>query len=200
MQVETLHFRHTHRCVYEATHFRLVFLAPGDGSICAQKINKQVKKYMKPVWKWAVPCAINQSASRPSVGQLAVDSKRLELGCMFTLSDDSFWAAQCSWDGGLNEPLEPEFLWGTDMQLFNEKVSSLLKRYLQQTLTYWSAFFSFGLCISFLGPTILDLKCQTQSTLDQITWVFFSQQFFLLVGSCLGGAFQKTWVMGTTDK
>ncbi|CAF96955.1 unnamed protein product, partial [Tetraodon nigroviridis] len=67
----------------------------------------------------------------------------------------------------------------------------LLKQHLQQTLTYWSVFFSFGLCISFLGPTILDLRCQTGATAEQITWVFFSQQFFLLVGSCLGGFFKK---------
>lgn len=112
----------------------------------------------------------------------------------------SFWVVRCDRapsDGGLNEPLEPDFLWRTDMLLLvDERIWALLKRHLQQTLTYWSAFFSFGLCISFLGPTILDLRCQTQSTLEQITWVFFSQQFFLLVGSCLGGLLKKTWVIG----
>lgn len=111
----------------------------------------------------------------------------------------AFWVVRCDRapsDGGLNEPLEPDVLWGTDMLLLvDERIWALLKRHLQQTLTYWSAFFSFGLCISFLGPTILDLRCQTQSTLEQITWVFFSQQFFLLVGSCLGGLFKKTWVI-----
>ncbi|KAI3369604.1 hypothetical protein L3Q82_025316, partial [Scortum barcoo] len=78
------------------------------------------------------------------------------------------------------------------MMLLDERLWSLFKRHWQQTLTYWSVFFSFGLCIAFLGPTILDLRCQTQSTLQQITWVFFSQQFFLLVGSSLGGLFKKT--------
>ncbi|KAM9362163.1 major facilitator superfamily domain-containing protein 4A [Symphorus nematophorus] len=78
------------------------------------------------------------------------------------------------------------------MKLLDERIWSLLKRHWQQTLTYWSVFFSFGLCIAFLGPTILDLRCQTQSTLQQITWVFFSQQFFLLVGSSLGGLYKKT--------
>ncbi|XP_040889644.1 major facilitator superfamily domain-containing protein 4A isoform X2 [Toxotes jaculatrix] len=78
------------------------------------------------------------------------------------------------------------------MKLLDERIWSLFKRHWQQTLTYWSVFFSFGLCIAFLGPTILDLRCQTQSTLQQITWVFFSQQFFLLVGSSLGGLFKKT--------
>ncbi|MEQ2214996.1 hypothetical protein XENOCAPTIV_025446 [Xenoophorus captivus] len=79
-----------------------------------------------------------------------------------------------------------------NMKLLDERIWSLFRRHLQQTLTYWSVFFSFGLCIAFLGPTILDLRCQTQSTLQQITWVFFSQQFFLLVGSSVGGLFKKT--------
>ncbi|XP_072553550.1 major facilitator superfamily domain-containing protein 4B [Salminus brasiliensis] len=73
-----------------------------------------------------------------------------------------------------------------------ERLVLLFKRNCQHTLTYWSVFFSFGLCIAFLGPTILDLKCQTNSTLQEITWVFFSQQFCLLIGSSIGGAFKKT--------
>uniref|UniRef100_A0A3P9BJL5 Major facilitator superfamily domain containing 4Aa n=1 Tax=Maylandia zebra TaxID=106582 RepID=A0A3P9BJL5_9CICH len=76
--------------------------------------------------------------------------------------------------------------------LLDERIWLLFKRHWPQTLTYWSVFFSFGLCIAFLGPTILDLRCQTQSTLQQITWVFVSQQFFLLVGSSVGGLFKKT--------
>ncbi|GLD61356.1 major facilitator superfamily domain-containing protein 4A-like protein [Lates japonicus] len=78
------------------------------------------------------------------------------------------------------------------MKLLDERIWLLFKRHWQQTLTYWSVFFSFGLCIAFLGPTILDLRCQTQSTLQQITWVFFSQQLFLLVGSSMGGLCKKT--------
>ncbi|ELW47735.1 Major facilitator superfamily domain-containing protein 4 [Tupaia chinensis] len=62
----------------------------------------------------------------------------------------------------------------------------------QPTLTYWSVFFSFGLCIAFLGPTLLDLRCQTHSSLPQISWVFFSQQLCLLLGSALGGVFKRT--------
>ncbi|KAG7229679.1 hypothetical protein INR49_012723, partial [Caranx melampygus] len=80
----------------------------------------------------------------------------------------------------------------TDTMLPDERIWSLLKRHCHQTLTYWSVFFSFGLCIAFLGPTILDLRCQTHSTLHQITWVFFAQQFFLLVGSSMGGLCKKT--------
>ncbi|XP_031793093.1 major facilitator superfamily domain-containing protein 4A isoform X2 [Sarcophilus harrisii] len=71
-------------------------------------------------------------------------------------------------------------------------ISGLFRRNLQPTLTYWSVFFSFGLCIGFLGPTVSDLRCQTHSSLPQISWVFFSQQFCLLLGSALGGIFKKT--------
>uniref|UniRef100_A0A673ZN92 Major facilitator superfamily domain containing 4Aa n=1 Tax=Salmo trutta TaxID=8032 RepID=A0A673ZN92_SALTR len=66
--------------------------------------------------------------------------------------------------------------------LVDDLVWALFKRHWQHTLTYWSVFFSFGLCIAFLGPTILDLRCQTQSTLQEITWVFFAQQLSLLLG------------------
>ncbi|XP_036387796.1 major facilitator superfamily domain-containing protein 4A [Megalops cyprinoides] len=76
--------------------------------------------------------------------------------------------------------------------IVNERIWTLFKRNWQHTLTYWSVFFSFGLCIAFLGPTILDLRCQTQSTLQEITCVFFSQQFCLLIGSSVGGIFKRT--------
>ncbi|XP_070814294.1 major facilitator superfamily domain-containing protein 4A [Chaetodon trifascialis] len=78
------------------------------------------------------------------------------------------------------------------MKLVDERIWLLFKRRCQQTLTYWSVFFSSGLCIAVLGPTILDLRCQTHSTLQQITWVFFSQQFFMLAGCSLGGIFKQT--------
>ncbi|XP_003963554.1 major facilitator superfamily domain-containing protein 4B [Takifugu rubripes] len=74
----------------------------------------------------------------------------------------------------------------------DDRILTLFKRNAHHTLTYWSVFFSFGLCIAFLGPTILDLQCQTNSTLNQITWVFFSQQFCLLIGSSIGGIFKRT--------
>lgn len=76
--------------------------------------------------------------------------------------------------------------------LVEERLVALFKQNWQHTLTYWSVFFSFGLSIAFLGPTILDLKCQTNSTLQEITWVFFSQQICLLIGSSIGGVFKKT--------
>ncbi|XP_042180964.1 major facilitator superfamily domain-containing protein 4A-like [Oncorhynchus tshawytscha] len=73
--------------------------------------------------------------------------------------------------------------------LVDDLVWALFKRHWQHTLTYWSVFFSFGLCIAFLGPTILALRCQTQSTLQEI--FFFAQQLSLMLGSALGGIFKK---------
>nr|XP_055044389.1 major facilitator superfamily domain-containing protein 4B [Misgurnus anguillicaudatus] len=82
--------------------------------------------------------------------------------------------------------------------LIEERILTLFRRNCQHTLTYWSVFFSFGLSIAFLGPTILDLKYQTSSTLQEITWVFFSQQFCLLIGISFGGVFKKTLLSALT--
>ncbi|KAJ8259512.1 hypothetical protein GJAV_G00170170 [Gymnothorax javanicus] len=78
------------------------------------------------------------------------------------------------------------------MMILNEAAWTIFKQNWQHTLTYWSVFFSAGLSLSFLGPTILDLRCQTQSTLQEITCVFFAQQFCILVGSSVGGLFKTT--------
>uniref|UniRef100_A0A8C1XXV9 Uncharacterized protein n=1 Tax=Cyprinus carpio TaxID=7962 RepID=A0A8C1XXV9_CYPCA len=69
--------------------------------------------------------------------------------------------------------------------LIEERILTLFRRNCQHTLTYWSVFFSFGLSIAFLGPTIQDLKCQTGSTLQEITWMFFSQQLSFVIGNTL---------------
>eukprot|EP00061_Rhincodon_typus_P014903 g42277.t1 len=72
-------------------------------------------------------------------------------------------------------------------EMWDDRRWGLFKRNLQPTLTLWSAFCSFGLCMAFLGPTLLDLRCQTHSSLQQITWVFFAQNFCVLVGTIIGG-------------
>ncbi|XP_032898702.1 major facilitator superfamily domain-containing protein 4A [Amblyraja radiata] len=82
--------------------------------------------------------------------------------------------------------------------MFEDRRWGLFKRNLQPTLTLWSAFCSFGLCMAFLGPTLLDLRCQTHSSLKQITWVFFAQNFCVLVGTIIGGLFKKTFSCSLT--
>ncbi|XP_066529086.1 major facilitator superfamily domain-containing protein 4A isoform X2 [Hoplias malabaricus] len=79
------------------------------------------------------------------------------------------------------------------LKVVDERLWALFRSRWQHTLTYWSGFFSFGLCLALLGPTVLDLRCQTQASLQGITLVFFSQQFCLFVGSSVGGFFSKSY-------
>uniref|UniRef100_A0A8B9GXS6 Major facilitator superfamily domain-containing protein 4A n=1 Tax=Astyanax mexicanus TaxID=7994 RepID=A0A8B9GXS6_ASTMX len=77
-------------------------------------------------------------------------------------------------------------------KVVDERMWALFRSHWQHTLTYWSGFFSFGLCLALLGPTVLDLRCQTQASLQGIIVVFFAQQFCLFVGSSVGGFFSKS--------
>jgi hypothetical protein len=43
------------------------------------------------------------------------------------------------------------------------------------------------MCVGFLGPTLWDLGCQTGTDLAQMTWMFFAQSLFILVGSVTAG-------------
>lgn len=48
-------------------------------------------------------------------------------------------------------------------------------------------FGSFGMGVAFLGPTLFDLGCQTNSNLKEMNWVFFVQLIMTLVGSISAG-------------
>lgn len=63
----------------------------------------------------------------------------------------------------------------------------LCRKYLHEVIAYCSVFWSFGMCVAFLGPTLLDLGCQTASDMKTISWVFFSQLTCSLIGSVLAG-------------
>ncbi|XP_070557583.1 major facilitator superfamily domain-containing protein 4A-like isoform X2 [Ptychodera flava] len=63
----------------------------------------------------------------------------------------------------------------------------LFQENLQATVTYCSVFWSFGMCVALLGPTLLDLGCLTSSPLETMSWVFFAQALSTLVGSMFGG-------------
>ncbi|XP_060766029.1 major facilitator superfamily domain-containing protein 4A [Neoarius graeffei] len=76
---------------------------------------------------------------------------------------------------------------------------ALFRAHWRATLTYWSAFFSFGLSVALLGPTALDLRCQTRCSLQQVTLAFFAQQFCLFVGSFVGAFFSKTLCSSLTS-
>jgi len=55
------------------------------------------------------------------------------------------------------------------------------------TITYCAMFWSFGMCVAFLGPTLLDLGCMTSSDMKTMSWVFFSQLLCSLIGATLAG-------------
>ncbi|KAB7504291.1 Major facilitator superfamily domain-containing protein 4A [Armadillidium nasatum] len=43
------------------------------------------------------------------------------------------------------------------------------------------------MCVAFLGPTLLDLECRLESLLSTMSWIFFSQALFTLIGAACGG-------------
>ena len=65
--------------------------------------------------------------------------------------------------------------------------TTLFKHNWHPTLVYCGVFWSFGMCVAFLGPTLLDLGCQTASDMKRISWVFFFQLCCTLIGSILAG-------------
>jgi len=63
----------------------------------------------------------------------------------------------------------------------------LLVQHWHETVTYCAVFWTFGLCVAFLGPTLLDLGCLTSSDMRHISWVFLAQLFCSLVGATVAG-------------
>ena len=72
---------------------------------------------------------------------------------------------------------------------------SLFMDNLQATVTYCSVFWSFGMCVALLGPTLLDLGCQTGSSVAEMSWAFLSQSLSTLIGSMLGGILVDRYVL-----
>jgi len=60
---------------------------------------------------------------------------------------------------------------------------SLLVRHWHAAVTYCAVFWSFGMCVAFLGPTLLDLGCITSSDMRAISWVFLDQLLCSLLGA-----------------
>lgn len=80
---------------------------------------------------------------------------------------------------------------GTSDEMVKESEDRLAKAFWKSketTVTYCSAFWAFGMCVAFLGPTLRDLGCKTGSTTKTMSWIFFSQALFILIGSAFGGA------------
>ncbi|XP_052834083.1 major facilitator superfamily domain-containing protein 4A, partial [Octopus bimaculoides] len=53
--------------------------------------------------------------------------------------------------------------------------------------TYCMVFGSFGMGVACLGPTLLDLGCQTATDLREMSWVFFVQLLMTSIGTIVAG-------------
>ena len=60
---------------------------------------------------------------------------------------------------------------------------SLLVRHWHAAITYCAVFWSFGMCVAFLGPTLLDLGCITSTDMRAVSWVFLAQLLCSLLGA-----------------
>jgi hypothetical protein len=64
-------------------------------------------------------------------------------------------------------------------------------RKLQLTIIYCISFWNFGIGVALFGPTLLDLACQTSSTLSAMSFLYFMQNFTSLLGCFLSGLIIK---------
>lgn len=59
------------------------------------------------------------------------------------------------------------------------------------TFIYCLVFWNFGLCVAIFGPTLLDLACQTSSSLSAMSMLLFMQNFTSLIGVFVSGVILK---------
>ena len=99
-----------------------------------------------------------------------------------------------------HQPMPPKPNWDSDrnggggggggggaMGMTPASFLELFRRHWHATIAYCSVFWSFGVCVAFLGPTLLDLGCVTGSDMQTISWVFFAQLLCSLIGSIVAG-------------
>lgn len=117
-----------------------------------------------------------------------------------TRADDNRGAASAP---EVMEPSNPAAVDGVSSMSKREYFLDLFWRHKHTTVTLCFVFWSFGMCVAFLGPTLLDLGCKTQTVFSTMSWVFFSQSLLILLGAAAGGVLVErltpnlTLVMGT---
>jgi hypothetical protein len=101
----------------------------------------------------------------------------------FQMTSNGIGEAPVDNSPGGNTPTWP------DSEVSESRVSfwSLFKQQWLYVLTDCLVFGSFGMGVAFLGPTLFDLGCQTNSDLKEMNWVFFVQLFMTLMGSISAG-------------
>ena len=63
----------------------------------------------------------------------------------------------------------------------------LFKKHKVSVMVDCLVFGIFGMGVAFLGPTLFDLGCQTNTDLKQMNWVFFVQLLMTMIGSISAG-------------
>ncbi|CAL1268363.1 unnamed protein product [Larinioides sclopetarius] len=91
----------------------------------------------------------------------------------------------------LSSTLKSNFFGSGMLQTKTERYRDLFWEHKHTTLTMCFVFWSFGTCVAFLGPTLLDLGCKTGTVFPTMSWVFFSQSLFILLGSACAGFMLK---------
>jgi hypothetical protein len=79
-------------------------------------------------------------------------------------------------------------------QPMNNQIQQVLLKYgkkLPLTFIYCLTFWNFGICVAIFGPTLLDLACQTSSTLSAMSFLYFMQNFTALIGCFVSGVLIK---------
>lgn len=67
----------------------------------------------------------------------------------------------------------------------------LSKNKLPLTIIYCMVFWNFGICVALFGPTLLDLACQTSSSMTAVSWLYFLQNLTTLIGCFASGLIIK---------
>lgn len=98
-----------------------------------------------------------------------------------------------------NAPHDPSgIILGSDPSplAVEEKISfwKLFKKHKMSVLVDCLVFGIFGMGVAFLGPTLFDLGCQTNSDLKQMNWVFFVQLLMTMIGSISAGYLTERYV------
>ena len=74
----------------------------------------------------------------------------------------------------------------TDGNRSNESRADLSRRVLITAL-YCGCFFSFGTTMAILGPTLIELGHLVHHGLDMMSWLFFTQAAYALLGASVAG-------------
>ena len=69
----------------------------------------------------------------------------------------------------------------------NKRIARSGSRRTLITVLYCGCFFSFGTTMAILGPTLMELGHRVHHGLDMMSWLFFTQASYALLGASIAG-------------